>query len=258
MLYGVFGASWLQAVIEYGSLKPLVWNFVSIPTFALANLDVFVFRTTAVLLWFLVSMLVGITAVSLLIFLKLNAFMIMVIGAALYLLALSVGTYHESWLGIGVSLPLEQRGVFLAIFHLAIGHYIACKYDADQAARRATLWLLLAVVLMFAEGYLVSRSHGVTFQEHASLASTPLFAAAVFLLALERSSTSGETFMSRIGTASLGIYVIHIPLLGAVSYYRYWMKSPIWELAIPILVVAASMLLFELVSRLPYLRRTVT
>jgi len=250
---GVFWGGWLESIIEHGSLKPLLWNIMAVPGFALNRPDLFFFRGTAVPLWFLFSMLSGVAFLSILLFAKLNRLMILGVGLSAYILSLSVSFYSDTFIGVGFVLPLEQRGVFISICFLSIGYFLEdCQININGIKL-----LLISVVLMFVESIALSISQNGVFTEHPYLFSTVLVSIGVFLTALQNPMVGVNSFLCRVGGMSLGVYVVHIPVLGALNYYRDLVISPVWELFFPVLVLLLSLLIVSLFMRIPYLRKVV-
>jgi surface polysaccharide O-acyltransferase-like enzyme len=142
---GIFWGEWLKSIIENGSLRPLLWNIMAVPSFAINRPDLFLFRGTAVPLWFLVSLLGGILLLSIFVYAKLNKFTILAVGSVAYLFSLTVSFYSHTSIGLGFIIPLEQRGVFISIFFISIGYFLA----NSQININGFNLLIISTVLMF-------------------------------------------------------------------------------------------------------------
>ena len=250
---GVFWGSWLTSVIDKGSLKPLLWNIMAVPSFAINRPDLFLFRGTALPLWFLVSLLGGILFLSTLIYYKCNKFIIMLVGLIAYIFSLSVSFYSHTVIGLGFIIPLEQRGIFISIFYISIGYFLA----NIQIKTNGISLLLISIILMFIESYILSANKNAVFIEHPYLFSTALFSAGVFLSAIKHPNFGANGSLYKIGGLSLGVYVVHTPLLGALNYYRDIINSPAWEFIFPFTVLFLSILIVSVFKKTPCLRKIV-
>ena len=145
---GIFWGHWLEEIIRSTSLSPLFWNLRAIPSFAVNRPDLFFFRGTAVPLWFLISLILSISLLALCIRLAIRPTAIIVVGCCAYIFSLMTSFYLSTPLGIGLTLPLEQRGPFIAFAFLAIGHFFAMR---NISVRSSALVLAAAVVVVFVE-----------------------------------------------------------------------------------------------------------
>lgn len=254
VLNGFFWGQWLQEVVENGSLRPLLSNLLFMPEYAASRLDVFLFWGTAVPLWFLVSLIEGSIVLSALIALKLGKNSILLIGTVAYTFMLSASLYSDTLIGTGFVLPFQQRGIFISVFFLSIGYFLA-----HSTINISSLKLLCgAVVLMFLESLLVSAHEGLVFEEHPYLFSTPIIATAVFLFATQHPTFGANGLLYKLGAISLGVYVVHTPVIGALDYFGKTTAHPAWELSYPFITLIISILIVNVLSKIPYLRKAVT
>lgn len=251
---GFFWGPWLEEVIENGSLRPLVSNLLFMPEYAISRLDTFLFWGTAVPLWFLVSLIEGSLILSLLIALKIGKNGILLIGATAYLFIMSTSVYSDTLIGAGFTIPFQQRGIFISAFFLTLGHFLAHS-TINTGAHKLLFW---AIILMFAESLIMSAYKGLLFEEHPYLFSTPLVAAAVFLFAAQNPTFGGHGLLYKLGAISLGVYVVHPPVIGALDYFGKRTDHPLWELSYPFITLFISIVIVNLLSKIPYLRRAVT
>ncbi len=251
---GLFWEQWLQEVIESGSLRPMLNNLLSIPGYALSRPDIFLFWGTAVPLWFLVSLAEGALILSALIALNLGKNSILLLGLVAYTFMLSASLYSDTLIGTGFTIPFQQRGIFISVFFLTIGYF-----TARSEIRIDGLKLLVAsIILMFLESAFMSAHNNVLFEEHPYLFSTPLVSLAVLLLALQNPTFGANTILYRTGVISLGIYVIHTPIIGALDYFGNTTSHPVWELSYPFLVLLISIIIVTFLKKAPYLRKAVS
>ena len=248
---GIFWGHWLEEIIRSKSLSPLFWNLRAIPSFAVNRPDLFFFRGTAVPLWFLISLILSISLLALCIRLAIRPTAIIVIGCCAYIFSLMTSFYSSTPLGIGLTLPLEQRGPFIAFAFLAIGHFFAMR---NISVRSSALVLAAAVVVVFVESAALSYAAGLPFQEKPYLFSTVLLAGSAFLFAIQHPAFGARSLVSKVGNRSLGIYLVHTPILGAASLMRGFIIHPAWEVFFPIAVLTLSYLIVTLLVKVPYLR----
>lgn len=180
---------------------------------------------------------------------------LLVIGFCGYFFSLITSFYAGTPLGIGLHLPLEQRGPFIAFLFLSIGHFVAVH---DVSVRSSSIVLVTSILLVFIESSALSYFAGVPFQERPYLFSTVLFATAVFLFALQYPGFGGGTIAPKIGKHSLGVYLVHTPVLGAIGFARSSVIHPAWEVLFPIMVLALSYAIVIGLTKIPYLRSTVS
>ena len=251
LIDGIFWGPWFGQIIKAGSLSPLLWNLSAIPSFAYKHPDLFFLRGTAVPLWFLVSLIVAISILALCVKISLSANGVLAIGLSAYVFSLATSSYADSAIGIGVTLPLEQRGPAIAFAFLAVGHYISQR---DFRLKHPGWILALATLLMFLESVSLSQCREEIFQERPYLFSTLLLAASGLLFALQNPALGAATLISRVGNRSLGMYLTHTPVLGALGIIRSQFASPLWELFFPFLVFSLSYWIVLVLLKTPYAR----
>ena len=251
---GLFWGAWIDAILEHNSLKPLIWNFLAIPSFAIKRPDLFFFRGTAGSLWFLVSLIIAIVMLSVCIKYSINKRIVLVFGLIGYLFALSTSSYSSTSVGLGFTMLLEHRGPFYAFFFTVVGYLMA---NTNYRGNGVNL-LVCSIFLKFLETTILSVFLNEPFRDRGFLLSTPLVAIGTLLVALRFPSIGKDTFLHKVGSSSLGIYVIHSPVLGALNYYREYFINPIWEIAFPIIAFLVSYYLVILIKRVPYFKRIVS
>ncbi|QSA96746.1 acyltransferase [Methylococcus sp. EFPC2] len=251
---GIFWGPWLEQMIKAKSAAPLLWNLNALPSFAAKRPDLFFFRGTAVPLWFLVSLIAGISLLALCLKLSLRPPALLAIGFSAYALCLATSSYEATFLGFGLTLPLEQRGPLIAFSFLTVGHFFAAH---NISTKHSAPFLATAVIMIFCESALLSHLSGLPFQERPYLFSSLPLAACAFLFATSHPNLGANSVLSALGSRSLGIYLIHTPVLGAVSLIRRAVVHPIWEIIFALLVISLSYGLVALLMRIPYIRKSV-
>jgi surface polysaccharide O-acyltransferase-like enzyme len=251
LIDGVLSGHWVAQLIQRRSLAPLLWNVIAIPSFALRRPDLFLFRGTAIPLWFLVSLIVAVSLLALCIKLQLRPTVLALLALSAYTFTLLVSFYANTALGMGLVLPLEQRGPLIAFAFLIAGYLIA---TGTISMRIGTSALFAIVILVFAESALMSHLARILFVERPYLFSTFLLGCAVFLFAVQHPSFGAKTVLPRIGRRSLGIYVVHTSVLNAIAPIRSAVVHPLWECLLPVAVLTVSYAITLVLSKIPYVR----
>lgn len=251
---GIFWTEWLQQILDRKSLAPLLWNLVAIPSFAMTHPVLFWSRGTATPLWFLFSLIAAITLLTLAIRYRLDRRFLVLLATMSYLLGLGYSSYVGTPIGFTEALPISLRGPLIAFAFVSLGHYVAIK-QSHKVIGAALLGG--GVLLVFGEAILLSYVLNVPFREQQYLLFTPVLALGGLIFALQHPDFGNGSWLQKIGTRSLGIYLVHVPLLEAFIMIRKSFISPAWEIMYPLLVLATSYLLVITVARLPYLRTLV-
>lgn len=251
---GIAWGQWLEQIIYQKSLSPLLWNLSAIPSFAVKRPDLFLFRGTALPLWFLISLIISVSLLALCVKISLRPAVLLSLGFSLYFFSLITSSYSATPLGIGLSLPLEQRGPFIAFSFLAIGHFIAA---CGVPVKYSSLILAVAAFMVFGESVILSKIENIPFIERPYLISTSLFASGVFLFAIQNPTFGATSIISKIGNRSLGIYFVHTPVIGALGIIRSSIVHPIWEVIFPIMVLTLSYIFVVFLLKIRYVRASV-
>ncbi len=251
---GVLSGAWVKSVIDSRSVSSLYWNLLAIPSFAVKRPDLFFFRGTSVSLWFLVSLLIAITVLAAAINLRVAKGIVLVVGALAYLGALLLGQYSY-FVGLSGGILLEHRGPLVATAFVALGYYLA-RHSIDTLYVKPR-HLLVVFGALFVEALLAAMLRNSSFQEVPYLLLTfPL--AALMLVRFASLDVKNASILKHwcgAGRHSLGIYLVHIPILGALA--PYVSKGTVMELLFPILLFLVSYWLSVVLQRIPYIRQIV-
>ncbi|MDT7833981.1 acyltransferase [Aquabacterium sp. OR-4] len=254
LVNGCFQGNWLFHVWQAGSVKPLLWNALAIPSFAVHRPDLFLFRTSATPLWFLVSLIWAVSVLALLVRLGLARAWMAAIAALSYLAALAMGAYAVPIGSATTAQLLEHRGPFIATAFVLAGHALARSPPRRMGAVAA---LGLPLALMFVETTLLSALHGEAFRERPYLLATLPLSVAVLAVARQRPNFGAGTPLPALGRMSMGIYLMHIPVIGALTPARLAVDSAAWELGFVAWVMVISGVLVRGALKAPVLRRFV-
>jgi peptidoglycan/LPS O-acetylase OafA/YrhL len=175
-------------------------------------------------------------------------------GFLAYALSLLVSTYSGTGVGIGINLPLEQRGPLIAFAFLSAGYFLTTDRISTQ---RVTLFVMCSAAMVFAESMALSVYFHVPFLERPYLFSTLPLAIGLLLFAASNPSLGAKSIVSRIGNRSLGVYLVHTPVLGGFTQIRSLFVHPIWEVFFPIMVLICSYAVVLLFLKVPFLGKTV-
>jgi surface polysaccharide O-acyltransferase-like enzyme len=249
----IFRGSWLLDILEAKSLSPLLANLSETPAFAAQYPDLFLLRGTAVPLWFLVSLIISISLLTLCIKLSVRLDVLLLIGFCGYFFSLPA--YSDTPLGIGLKLSLEQRGPFIAFLFLVIGHFLAVHQTPE---RSNALIVVASILMMFVESSALSYFSGVSYHGENYLLSTILLATSMLIFALQNPDFGAGSIISKIGNRSLGIYLVHWPVLAALFFMRGAFISPVWEVLFPVAILAISYAIVIGLMKLPYIRSFVS
>lgn len=255
LIDGVLAAGWLRLVVDAGSLAPLYWNLRAIPGFAAQHPGLFWFRGTSVSLWFLVSLIIAISWLALAARAQLSRPAILVVGLLAYLAAVLLGSYAP-WLDIALRPVLEHRGPLIAIGFVSIGHFLGTARVLPALVRPAGA-VTLAWLAVFLEAWALSEQRGTAFQEFPYLLSTPALVALLMRAACRPGPARGPiaSSLATLGRHSLGIYLVHIPVLNALAPYKP--HSPWAEALLPVAVLVPSLIGSALLRQTPLLRAIV-
>lgn len=249
---GVLQGHWVAQLWRAGSLKPLYWNALTIPTLAVHRPDLFLFRGTAVPLWFLVSLIGAVSVLALMVRWHCTRTHMVIAGLLSYAATLLMGTYALPLDNGTMAQLLEHRGPFIATSFVLLGFGMA---DSFRRANGTLAMLVFCLALVFAEASLVSMWRGEAFRERPYLMATLPLAMAVLSAALRHPGFGSGTPLPGLGRRSMGLYLMHIPVIGALGHLRLAFDSALWEVGFMTLVLMISIIAVHATMRSPWGRR---
>lgn len=128
-----------------------------------------------------------------------------------------------------------RNGLFLGFFYIAIANYLTVKKDYSR--KKNVLILSLGIVGLILETIIIKNNHYV--EDHSLFFSLILVAPALFEIARSYNfSIDGK----KLRNLSVGIYVLHRPILGYLNYYwKLGKKIGSIQLFLIVLLIAITM-----------------
>lgn len=206
-------------------------------------------------LWFLTALFFAIVFVA----------SFVTVGKTRYLLPVAAAIHVVGILGtnyqMAVDVPFRTRdALFFGFFYVALG-YTLSSVDWEPNERRKYLYLgavgFFFVVQLFEQyaiGYIIrdnALGQGIHMTEYTL--GTVFFVLAIFAYALSNPSWGQNTILPWIGRHSLGIYLLHVPVLRAFrAMNRVWgpaigvdlTSTLLWQLALTPLVYVISLAIY--------------
>ncbi|HAM49701.1 MAG TPA: hypothetical protein DCP92_03025 [Nitrospiraceae bacterium] len=221
--------------MKYGILRPIYWNARHL----IRNPLALVFQGTKIHLWFMVSLVLALWTLAFIVHLNMRQKSVCVFSAALYCLGLLGGSYAST--PIGINLHFNTRDfIFLSMPCVTIGWALS-QHDVKSFSRFAVALIGFGLAAQLTETYLLWKYWRVDPSKHDYLIGTIFFAAGVALLSLRGAESDTETFFSRFGRYTLGIYGGHYVFVDMLEPLRYYMPTVLWQIVFPVLVYALSL-----------------
>lgn len=223
----------VKQTIKRLSIMLLFWLLVSLPlqinsllSQQLTPSQIVIFLLRGVLfypwgaLWYVHALLIAFLLIYP--FLKQNKFICpLIIGFCLYLFAILSNTYYfliqGTWFQNVVDNYLQffissRNGLFLGFFYVAIGNFLTKKNEPSLSKTR--LLLLLGMLVLILEAILIRNK--VYVDDHSLFFSLPILASTLFISAKSKNCNKNS---KKIRNLSIGIYVLHRPVLGYLSWF---------------------------------------
>ena len=203
-------------------------------------------------LWFLPALLCGVGLLY--IFLKINLFRVgLGLAFCLFVMALLLEPYKESWLGLPFNLG-GRNGPFFSSVFVFIGAFLSMSEDKYAEYKWIPALLISSLFLQISEAMWIKYIYSIPVTEQNYVLSTLLFAS-LFSMYFIRNSNFGENLLiHRLGKYTLGIYVSHVIV---IYILRTNNLMPNFALLSLVVVASCSLLLTFLFSRVPVLKKTV-
>lgn len=160
-------------------------------------------------LWYLTSLIWSV--VILFIFIKLKKLNYLLVGS---LLLNIVGIFGQSY-SVILTIPLETRdALFYGLFYTTLGYFIATQFDwikSNLLKLNNKIYLFLFFVFsitQIAERGILMKYYGLGTGENYYFSTIPLIICLI-LFVLTSKNLGKNSFFSKIGSTSVGIYVLH-------------------------------------------------
>lgn len=191
-------------------------------------------------MWYILAVMVA--DILLYPFLKRNSYKLpLFIGFLLFMFAIISNSYYflientflsnfvDWYLGFFLS---SRNGLFVGFFYTAIANYLTIK----KSFSRKTNIIMIAIGMfgLILEAYFIRRNHYV--EDHSLFFSLLLIAPSLFELA---KSYQMHVDGKKIRNLSIGIYVLHRPILGYLNYF-FELESKVTSLEFFIIVLLLS------------------
>jgi surface polysaccharide O-acyltransferase-like enzyme len=216
---GKLFASWFIFYLLYDLIVKTL--FQSFDIFSAAELiryisdnvtkDVFLYgKSSGYQLWYLVALMWSVLILFIFIHLnKLNALLFISFGLNL------IGLFGQSYSGI-LSLPFDTRdALYFGLFYTTLGAYIANQEERiKQKAKKGRVYLTSFIILSF----LLLAERGLTVFIYEGkigdyfILTIPI-TLSLFLFAIMRPELGKGSFLTKVGSNAVGIYVIHVFLI---------------------------------------------
>lgn len=211
-------------------------------------------------LWFLTALFFSICLIA----------VFVAFGADRYLLPVALTVHVLGLLGqnypmfVELSLPTRDA-LFFGFFYVALGYQVRSSDWAPKEAhsRRYLGAFGLFVVLQLSEQYLVNFVlRGVTLSQTTYTTeytvSTVFLVLALFAYALSAPQWTRDTFLPKLGTYAVGVYLVHFPVLLVLKALMRLLRSEtgidlaatlLWQIAVTPFVYGVSLALYALAAR---------
>jgi surface polysaccharide O-acyltransferase-like enzyme len=199
-------------------------------------------------LWFLPALGMGIFLLYLAIY-----FDVLILGAifsfALYILAILMGPYVNSGIGIDIGMG-SRNGPFFSSFYVFAGALIA-KYSINISQNKSLAIALIGMVLHLIESFFLESVYGIPVRSHNFGFATAVFSLGVFLYAFSKPSLGSGFKLDLLGKYVMGIYVSHYLFITLFYSAEVMPSSGLYRV---VLITFVSLAFVMIVSRIPVAR----
>ena len=173
----------------------------------------------------------------------------LVLGLLLYLLALLGGSYAKPILGAEWSL-MTRNGPFFSLIFVSLGMLV--RRHQWRLPSRSAFWLMAGGGLVYLlEGAALYFLDGIPFGRHDFLLGSLPWCLGLFLWLLANPRWCQGSWLEQLAPKVLGLYCLHMLLvIWLMPLSAAWM-SPLWEVGKPLVLLALSVLLYQLLAWLP-------
>jgi len=228
-----------------GNLKPFYWHIANSIIALTNNPIVFIFKSTSVHLWFLPALVFAVSMLAFAIRFRASRFFLPLAGG-LYGFGMLADAYSKTRFGLSISHHLVLGLCYSPIF-VGLGWRLATR----AAPRRSTaiLFIVCGFALQLSETHWLSRIYGLPQISTAYLIGTVPFGLGFMLLALALPKLGRDHMLTRVGSMTLGIYLVHLWVKSVLQPLDQVFGGVMWEMGFPLLIFTASLLLTTWLAR---------
>lgn len=199
-------------------------------------------------LWFLPALMLAVLILALCQLVR-RPGLALVLGVTLYLLALLGGSYGKPLLGAEWAL-MTRNGPFFSLLFVALGFMIRQHHwTLSSPLALRLLWVGMLGYLL--EGLLLKLVWQIPFGRHDFLLCSVPWAVGLFCWLLANPTLGRGSWFERQAPKVLGLYCLHMLLvIWLFPLSSKWM-NPGWELVKPLVLLACSLALYGILTRLP-------
>ena len=250
---------WLGDTLRFGLWEGLILNagqtFQTTLKLAAEDPLYFIFQSSSIHLWFLMALWVGLLILTLTKALKVDFFLLPLLGLGLYIIGMLSRAYNDSPLGL--SLDFDTRnGPFLSTLFVFWGYFVAQK-SINISKTVSVLLILGGMIMQYIEGAWLYQNFG-TEPAHVYVLGTVPFAVGIFHYALSKPQLFENSILSKLGKYTLGIYLAHPIFYFGLLGLRDRLPALLWELTFTPLVLIASLILVLVLSRIKIMQKVIS
>lgn len=182
----------------------------------------------------------------------------LIIGFILYLFAILSNSYYflieGTWLQTIVDNYLEifissRNGLFVGFFYVAIGNYLLFKKDTK--IRNNIIFIIIGMLSLILETALIRNNHYI--EDHSLFFSLIIIIPNLVLLLTKISNNKSSKIYRNL---SIGIYVLHRPILGYLEYFTSISSSLVKFIIVLVLSTAIAYILQKINNK--YINKIIT
>lgn len=182
----------------------------------------------------------------------------LILGFLLYLFAIFSNSYYfvieGTWMQRIVDQYLEifissRNGLFVGFFYVAIGNYLNVK--KESSTNKSILMLIIGMIGLILEATFIKNRHYI--EDHSLFFSLLIIVPAIFELA---KSINIKKSSKKIRNLSIGIYVLHRPIISCLTYFFDIKSNTMLFLIVSIMAITISYILQKIDNK--YINKIIT
>ena len=194
---------------------------------------------TAVHLWFLPALLCSLILNS--IFVRYSLVKsLYCISIILYIFGVLAKSYINTPIGISSEIN-PQYGPFFGTIFFTTGYILSRLKSSDNWIKYGSILFIFGIITHFTEIYILWKFFN-TFPTHGFVFGTYFMGTGFSVMALSNHPSLQIKKLSKIGTMTLGIYLIHIIYVDLFHEIDNHIHTPIWEISYVIIVTISSII----------------